>query len=111
MVLGDNTTTLVDKDPAFDTQCLDLVLEDSGIDQYPAADTEFCFFIDKTGRHHPDTIFMVADLNRVPGIRAYTTAGDDDRFIRMRDVGNDLALPLISKKSTYDNSTAHWSIM
>ena len=54
---------------------------------------------------------MVAYLNRVPGIGADTTAGDDDRFIRMCDVGNNLALPLIPKKSTYDNCTAHWSIM
>ena len=111
MILGDNTTALVDKDPAFDSQRLDLVLENSRIDENTAADAEFGLFIDKTGWDHADTIFMVANLNRVPGVRAYTTTGDDDRFIRMCDVGNNLALSLISKKSTYDNSTAHWSIM
>ena len=107
MILGDNTTALIDKDPALDPQSLDLMLEDSWIDKHPAADTEFCFFIDKTRRHHADTIFMVADLNRVPGIGAYTTAGDDDRFISICDVGNNLTLPLIPKKPTYDNCTAH----
>ncbi len=106
MILGDNTAALIDKDPALDSQCLDLVLEDTRVDKNPAADTEFRFFIDKTGRHHPDTVFMVADLNRVPGVRTDTTAGDDNRFIRMSDVGNNLALPLISKKSTYDNSSS-----
>jgi len=54
---------------------------------------------------------MVADLHRVPGIGADTATGDDYWFIRKSDMGNNLALPLIPKKATYDNCTAHWNIM
>jgi hypothetical protein len=54
---------------------------------------------------------MIPDLNRMAGVGAYTAAGDDDGFIRMRDMGNDLALSLIPKKSTYDNCTAHFKFI
>jgi hypothetical protein len=46
---------------------------------------------------------MIPDLYRVSGIRADAAAGDDNRFIRMSDVGYNLALPFIPKKATYDN--------
>jgi hypothetical protein len=50
---------------------------------------------------------MVPDFDRMTGIGAYTAAGDDNGFIRMSDMGNNLAFPFIPKKSTYDNSTTH----
>src|SRR5208283_1897878 len=102
MVLSDDTTALIYKDTTFNTQRFNLVLEDSWINQDPASDTEFSFFIDETRRYHPYTIFMISDLHRVSSIRADTAAGDDNRFIRMSDVGYNLALPLIPKKATYD---------
>src|SRR5208283_1536323 len=111
VVLGDDSAAPVHKDPAPDTQCLNLVLEDPWVNEDPASDTEFGFFINKTGRHHPDAVFMVPDLHRVPGIGADTATGDDYWFIRKCDMGNNLALPLIPKKATYDNCTAHWNIM
>ncbi len=111
MIFGDDTAASVYKDPSSHTQCFNLMLEDSGIDKYPATNTKFGFFIDKPGGHHPYTIFMVPHLHGVPGIRADTAAGDDDRFICISDVGNDLALPLIPKKATYDNCATHWNIM
>ena len=50
---------------------------------------------------------LVSDLDSVSGIRTHTAAGDDYGFILKSDMGNNLALPLIPKKSTNDDCTAH----
>jgi len=107
MILGDDTAALVHKDPAPDTELLDLFFKDFRVDEHAAPDTEFCLRIHKTGGNHPDTVFLVPDLDRVAGIGTDTTAGDDNGFICMSDVGNNLALPFIPEKSAYDNSTTH----
>ncbi len=111
MILGDDTAALVDEDPPLDTERLDLVFEDTRIDQDPASDTEFGILVDKTGRDHTDTIFLVPDLNSVTGIRANTAAGDDYGLVLVGNVGNNLALSLIPKKSTNDDSTDSLSFM
>ena len=107
MIFGDNSAALVNKDPAFDTKRINFMFQDTGIDKDPAADTEFRILIHKTGRNHADTIFLVSDLNSVSGIRTYTAAGDDYGFILKGDMGNNLALAFIPKKSTNDDRTAH----
>ena len=107
MIFCNNTTTFVNKNAAFYTQLINFVFQDPGVNKNPTADTEFCIFIHKTRGDHTDTIFLITDLNSVSGIRTYTTAGDDYRFILKSDMGNNLALPFIPKKSTNDNCTAH----
>ena len=111
MILGDDPAALVDKNPASDTQHLDFLLQDSGIDEDAAADTEFCILIDKTRRNHADTIFLGSNLDSVSGIRTYTAAGDDYGFILIGNMGNNLALPFIPKKSTNDDCAAHCCFM
>ncbi|MCK7508013.1 MAG: hypothetical protein MZV70_30800 [Desulfobacterales bacterium] len=83
------------------------MFQDPGIDEHTAPNTEFRLLIDKTGRNHADTIFMVSDLNSVSGIRTYTAAGDDYGFVLIGNMGNNLALALIPKKSTNDDCAAH----
>ena len=107
MIFGDDPTALVNKYPAFDTQHFDFMFQDAGIDKHAAADTEFRVLIHKTGRDHADTIFAVSDLNSVSGIRTHTAAGDDYGFILKSDMGNNLTLSLIPKKSTNDDCAAH----
>jgi len=107
MIFGDDTAPLVNEDPAFDVQHIHFVLQHAGINKDAAANAELCFLIDKTGRDHPDSIFFGPDLNSVAGIGANPTPGDDYRLVLMGDMGNNLALAFISKKSTYDDCTAH----
>jgi hypothetical protein len=47
----------------------------------------------------------------VSGVRTYTAAGDDCGFVLIGDMGNNFALPLIPKKSTNDDYTAHICFM
>jgi hypothetical protein len=107
MIFGDNPAPPVDEDPAFDTQRIDFVFQDTGIYEDTAPDTEFRVLIDKTGRNHADTIFAISDLDSVSGIRTHTAAGDDRGFVFKGNMGNNLALPLIPKKSTNDDCTTH----
>jgi hypothetical protein len=103
MVLGDNAAPLVNKDPPPDIEALYLLFEDSGVNENPAPDTEFRVFVHKTGRDHPDPVFLLADFHGVAGIRTDTATGNDDGFILEGNVGNDLSLSLITKKTTNDN--------
>ena len=107
MLFSDYPAAPVNENPAFDTQRLDLIFQDTGIDEDTAANAEFGVLIHKTGRHHADTIFLSPDLNSVTGIRTHTAAGDDYGFVFKSDMGNNLALSLIPKKSTNDDCTAH----
>jgi hypothetical protein len=107
MIFSDNPTTPVNENPAFDTQRLDFMFQDTGIDKNTTADAEFRVLIDKTGRYHADTIFLGPDLDSVSGIRTHTAAGDDYGFVLKSNMGNNLALPLIPKKSTNDDCTTH----
>jgi hypothetical protein len=111
MIFCNNPAALVHKDPAFDTQRVNFEFQDPGINEYAASNTEFRILIDKTGRNHSDAIFTVSDLDSVSCIRTHTAAGDDCGFILEGNVGNDLALALIPKKSTNDDSAAHISFM
>jgi hypothetical protein len=107
MILGNDTATLVDKNPALCTKHLDFLLEDTGINEHATADAEFSFLVYETGRDHANAIFVVTDLDSVSGIRTHTAAGDDYGFILIGNMGNNFALTLIPKKSTNDDCTAH----
>ena len=111
MIFSDDPTAPVNKDPAFDTQCIDFVFQNAWIDKDATPDTKFCVLINKTGRYHTDTVFFGTDLDSVSGIRTHTAAGDDYGFVLKSDMGNNLTLPLIPKKSTNDDLYSSLSFM
>ena len=104
-------TALVDENTALYADRLDLLFQHVRVDQDPRTDKEACIREDKPGGKHPDAVFLLFDLNGVARVRSDTAAGYYCRFIFMGNMGDDLALSLIPKKSTDYDSAAHSSIM
>ena len=85
--------------------------QDARVDEHSGPDAEACVGEDEARRHHPDAVLPVADLDRVPGVRADAPSRDDRGPVLVSDMRDYLPLSLVSKETADDDRTGHYPII